>query len=387
MATRSGSAIWAGWAAPQTCRPLTVRRRKLPRPPCYLSTTTFPPCPGNCTSTSHKNGALPAAATEAETEGEVLLESPGHFRIYKCGKMDRLNEPTVSPAGLDEATGVTSRDVVLDADTGVSVRLYLPKLRQPSEKLPVLVYFHGGAFLIGSADDATYHSYVNSLAAAAGVLVVSADYRLAPEHPLPAAYDDCWAALQWAVAPSTQDEWISGHGDTARLFLAGDSAGANIVHEMLVRAAVNSHPRMEGVVLLHPWFSGSEAIEGEPPAVPMFNGMIWSYTCPGAVGGADDPRINPLAPGASSLELLACERMLVCAAEKCKHRSHTHTREYSEDSSFCVANTCNFSAFLLLLLFCYRRETRPLTARGNSHAEPQRSRHPTIQLVRGVDYF
>ncbi|KAM3275759.1 hypothetical protein ACQJBY_044246 [Aegilops geniculata] len=316
MATRSGSAIWAGWAAPQPCRPLTVRRRKLPRPPCYLSTTTFPPCPGVCTSTSHKNGALPAAATEAETEGEVLLESPGHFRIYKCGKMDRLNEPTVSPAGLDEATGVTSRDVVLDADTGVSVRLYLPKLREPSEKLPVLVYFHGGAFLIGSADDATYHSYVNSLAAAAGVLVVSADYRLAPEHPLPAAYDDCWAALQWAVAPSTQDEWISGHGDTARLFLAGDSAGANIVHEMLVRAAVNSHPRMEGAVLLHPWFSGSEAIEGEPPAVPMFNGMIWSYTCPGAVGGADDPRINPLAPGASSLELLACERMLVCAAEK-----------------------------------------------------------------------
>nr|BAJ85970.1 predicted protein [Hordeum vulgare subsp. vulgare] len=317
MATRSAAAVWAGsgWAAPQPCRPLTVRRRKLPRLPCYLS-TTFPPCPGICTSSSHKNRALPAAATEAETEDEVLLESPGHFRIYKCGKMDRLNEPTVSPAGLDEATGVTSRDVVLDADTGVSVRLYLPKLREPSEKLPVLVYFHGGAFLIGSADDATYHSYVNALSAAAGVLVVSADYRLAPEHPLPTAYDDCWAALQWTVAPSMQDEWIARHGDTARLFLAGDSAGANIVHEMLVRAAAASGPRMEGAVLLHPWFSGSEAIEGEPPAVPMFNGMIWSYTCPGAVGGADDPRINPLAPGASSLEKLACERMLVCAAEK-----------------------------------------------------------------------
>ncbi|KAI4990086.1 hypothetical protein ZWY2020_038449 [Hordeum vulgare] len=317
MATRSAAAVWAGsgWAAPQPCRPLTVRRRKLPRLPCYLS-TTFPPCPGICTSSSHKNRALPAAATEAETEDEVLLESPGHFRIYKCGKMDRLNEPTVSPAGLDEATGVTSRDVVLDADTGVSVRLYLPKLREPSEKLPVLVYFHGGAFLIGSADDATYHSYVNALSAAAGVLVVSADYRLAPEHPLPTAYDDCWAALQWTVAPSTQDEWIARHGDTARLFLAGDSAGANIVHEMLVRAAAASGPRMKGAVLLHPWFSGSEAIEGELPAVPMFNGMIWSYTCPGAVGGADDPRINPLAPGASSLEKLACERMLVCAAEK-----------------------------------------------------------------------
>lgn len=208
MATRSGAAVWAGCAPALPCRPPPVRRsNRLLQPPCYLS-TTFSPCPDSYTSIFHKNGALPAASTEAETQDEVLLESPGHFRIYKCGKMDRLNEPTVSPAGLDEATGVTSRDVVLDADTGVSVRLYLPKLRELSEKLPVLVYFHGGAFLIGSADDATYHSYVNSLAASARVLVVSADYRLAPEHPLPTAYDDCWAALQWAVAPSTQDEWI-----------------------------------------------------------------------------------------------------------------------------------------------------------------------------------
>ncbi|CAM0951711.1 unnamed protein product [Alopecurus aequalis] len=314
MAIRSGATI----CATQPCRrPAVDRRRRLPQLP-YLSATFSPQMQGTCVP--HKNGPLQAAATGAEVD-EVLLESPAHFRIYKSGRMDRLNEPAVKPAGLDAATGVTSRDVVLDAETGVSVRLYLPKLTDPSTELPVLVYFHGGAFLIGSADDAAYHSYVNALAAAAGVLVVSADYRLAPEHPLPAAYDDCWAALQWAVASSTQDEWISKHGDTARLFLAGDSAGANIVHEMLVRAAAAASddgggPRMEGAILLHPWFSGSEAIEGELPAVPVFNGMIWSYTCPGAVGGADDPRINPLAPGAPSLESLPCERMLVCAAEK-----------------------------------------------------------------------
>uniref|UniRef100_M8BZH2 Uncharacterized protein n=1 Tax=Aegilops tauschii TaxID=37682 RepID=M8BZH2_AEGTA len=231
MATRSGSAIWAGWAAPQTCRPLTVRRRKLPRPPCYLSTTTFPPCPGNCTSTSHKNGALPAAATEAETEGEVLLESPGHFRIYKCGKMDRLNEPTVSPAGLDEATGVTSRDVVLDADTGVSVRLYLPKLRQPSEKLPRERGDRGGA-----------------------------------------------------------------------------SGGAHVQRDDLV---------------VH---------------------------VPGGGGRRGRPEDQP-----------AGARRVVAGAASVREDAGVRGGEV--------------------------RETRPLTARGNSHAEPQRSRHPTIQLVRGVDYF
>ncbi|PNT64732.1 hypothetical protein BRADI_4g32300v3 [Brachypodium distachyon] len=326
MAIRSGANIWAGWAATQPYRRLAAHRRSLLQLP-YLSFRFSPQikCPGVWrsrarSSTSHDNGAPPVTATEPEAQDEVLLESPAQFRIYKSGKIDRLNERTLSPTGLDEATGVTSKDVVLDADTGVSVRLYLPMLKEPaaSTKLPVLVYFHGGAFLIGSAGDATYHSYVNALAAAAGVLVVSADYRLAPEHPLPAAYDDSWAALQWA-AVSAQDDWITQYGDTSRLFLAGDSAGANIVHDMLMRAASDNdggEPRIEGAILLHPWFSGSTAIEGEPPAAAMITGMLWSYACPGAVGGADDPRMNPLAPGAPALEKLGCVRMLVTAGLK-----------------------------------------------------------------------
>lgn len=245
---------------------------------------------------------------------EVVFEAPAHFRIYKSGKIDRLDRPPVLPAGVDEATGVTSKDVVLDADTGLSVRLYLPKLHEPSKKLPVLVYIHGGAFVIESADSSTYHNYVNALAAAAGVLAVSVDYRLAPEHPLPASYDDSWAALQWTV--SAQDDWIAEHGDTVRLFLAGDSAGANIAHEMLVRAASNNGPKIEGAILLHPWFGGCTAIEGETQATAAVTGMLWSYACPGAFGGADDPRMNPMAPGAPSLEKLGCERMLVCAGLK-----------------------------------------------------------------------
>uniref|UniRef100_A0ACD5XSW0 Uncharacterized protein n=1 Tax=Avena sativa TaxID=4498 RepID=A0ACD5XSW0_AVESA len=251
---------------------------------------------------------------DADAADTVVFEAPAHFRFYKSGKIERLNRPPILPAGVDEATGVTSKDVVLDANTGLSVRLYLPKLHQnTSKKLPVLVYFHGGSFLIGSADDATYHTYVNALAAAAGVLAVSVDYRLAPEHPLPAAYDDSWAALRWAA--SAQDGWIAEHGDLSRLFLAGDSAGANIVHDMLMRAASggDGSPRVEGAILLHPWFSGCAPIEGEPPAATVVTGMLWSYACPGAVGGADDPRMNPLAPGAPALEKLGGVRMLVTA--------------------------------------------------------------------------
>uniref|UniRef100_A0A0E0QSE9 Alpha/beta hydrolase fold-3 domain-containing protein n=2 Tax=Oryza TaxID=4527 RepID=A0A0E0QSE9_ORYRU len=259
-------------------------------------------------------GSIHQFAMASETEPDaVVFEAPAHFRIYKSGKMDRLHRPPCLPAGVDEATGVASKDVVIDAGTGLSVRLYLPKIQEPSKKLPVLVFFHGGGFLIESADSSTYHNYVNPLAAAAGVVVVSVDYRLAPEHPLPAAYDDSWAGLLWAA--SAQDGWLAEHGDVSRLFIAGDSAGGNIVHDMLLRAASNGGPRIEGALLLHPWFGGSTVLEGEPPAAAALTGMIWCYACPGASGGADDPRMNPLAPGAPALEKLACERMLVAAGQ------------------------------------------------------------------------
>ncbi|KAF8695147.1 hypothetical protein HU200_037758 [Digitaria exilis] len=246
---------------------------------------------------------------------EVDFESPGHFRIYKSGRVEHLDKPPVLPAGLDEATGVTSKDVVLDTQTGLSARLYLPKLEEPSKKLPVLVFFHGGGFMLESAASATYHTYVNPLAATAGVLAVSVCYRLAPRHPLPAAYEDSWAALRWAA--SAQDEWIAEHGDLGRLFLAGDSAGANIVHDMLLRASGNGgSPRVEGAVMLHPWFGGSKRIEGETEVAAEVTAVFWKYACPGAVGGVDDPRLNPLAPGAPALEKLGCARMLVCTGSK-----------------------------------------------------------------------
>lgn len=251
---------------------------------------------------------------------EVVIECDA-FRIYRSGKMDRLHVPARVPAGLDPATGVTSKDVVLDANTGLSVRLFLPSLgaRIPSsKKLPVLVFFHGGAFLIESAVSRLYHGYVASLTAAAGVLAVSVEYRLAPEHPVPAAYDDAWAALQWAA--SAQDEWLAGHGDTARLFLAGDSAGGNMVHNILIKLARFSHPvvapRIEGAILLHPWFGGSALVEGEDATKAKDMATVWEFACPGAADGADDPRFNPIAPGAPALERIGCDRLLVCAGEK-----------------------------------------------------------------------
>jgi acetyl esterase/lipase len=229
-----------------------------------------------------------------------------------------------TPAGFDADTGVTSKDVVIDAVTGVFVRLYLPPIQAATDddgktKLPILVFFHGGYFVVGSASCPKRHRNINDIVARARLIAVSVDYRLAPEHLLPAAYDDSWAALNWAL--SGADPWLSEHGDTGRVFLAGVSAGGNIAHNMTIAVGVRGldaavPARIEGTILLHPSFCGETRMEGEPEEFWESVKKRWSIIFPDAKGGLDDPRMNPMAAGAPSLTKLACERMLVCAASE-----------------------------------------------------------------------
>ncbi|XP_051188058.1 tuliposide A-converting enzyme b2, amyloplastic-like [Lolium perenne] len=260
---------------------------------------------------------------------EIVIDA-GCFRLYKDGHIDRLSGMDTVPAGFDADTGVTSKDVVIDAATGVSVRLYLPAVRTAESggdikataattKLPIVVDFHGGYFIVGSTGYPGHHRYMNSLAGNARVLAVSVDYRLAPEHPLPAAYDDSWAALSWAVSGAA-DPWLSEHGDLGRVFLAGGSAGGNIAHNMAITAGLTglraAQVRVEGVILLHPSFSGEVKLDTEAEEYRVSVEKRWAAIFPGAKGGLDDPRMNPLAAGAPSLRTLPCKRMLVCAASE-----------------------------------------------------------------------
>jgi len=254
----------------------------------------------------------------------VILDCP-FFRIYSDRRIDRLIGTTTVPPSFDGSTGVTSKDVVIDGDTGLYVRLYLPDTASRSDadskKLPVLVYFHGGGFVTQSAASPVYQRFLNSLAARAGLLVVSVNYRLAPEHPLPAGYEDSLRAFKWAVSGGG-DPWLSQHGDLGRLFLAGDSAGGNIVHNVAMMAAAEGEAgsaagaRIEGAVLLHAGFGGREPIDGETPEWAAFSEKLWAFAFPEATDGADDPRMNPLVAAAPSLRNLPCKRVLVCAAEQ-----------------------------------------------------------------------
>ncbi|KAH9617652.1 hypothetical protein KSS87_012245, partial [Heliosperma pusillum] len=79
----------------------------------------------------------------------------------------------VIPPSIDSLTGVESKDVVISTETGVSVRLYKPQSVTSNEKVPLLVYFHGGGFVVETASSILFHSYLNVLSSKAKIIVVS----------------------------------------------------------------------------------------------------------------------------------------------------------------------------------------------------------------------
>jgi acetyl esterase len=114
----------------------------------------------------------------------------------------------------------------------VPSRLYVPPLPAPDAAAPLLVYYHGGGWVIGDLD--MYDDLCRLLAAAAGCMVLSVGYRLAPEHPFPQPLEDAFAAFEWAVANA---ETLGV--DPKRIGVGGDSAGGNM-------AAVVSRMAVEG---------------------------------------------------------------------------------------------------------------------------------------------
>jgi acetyl esterase/lipase len=237
---------------------------------------------------------------------EVAHDFPPFFRVYKDGRVERLLGTETLPPTTDPLTGVHSKDVTISPETGLSARLFLPNTT-PDRKLPLLIYVHGGAFCVETPFSPLYHSYVSSVAAEANVVAVSIHYRRAPEHLLPIAYDDTLAAIQWAAAHRKGDgpeAWLNGHADFERVFLAGDSAGANIAHSMARRAGVDERLlglNILGMVIVHPFFGN-----GEP-------GKLMKYIYP-TMSGPDDPSFYP-APD-PKLRSLGCSRVLVVVAEK-----------------------------------------------------------------------
>ncbi len=157
-------------------------------------------------------------------------------RLYREGR--RVLAPDPLPVG-------ETQDLSAPGPHGaIPLRLYRPLGAEPGAALPVLVYFHGGGWVIGDID--THDGVCRHLAARSGCAVVSVDYRMGPEHRFPAAVDDCVVATAW-VGAQAQELGI----DAARVAVGGDSAGGNLAAVVCLAARDAAGPRIAGQLLLY----------------------------------------------------------------------------------------------------------------------------------------
>lgn len=198
--------------------------------------------------------------------------------------------------------GEPRRDVTVRAAAagGVPVRVYTPPGEAP---LPILIYFHGGGFVLGNLGE--FEPFCTFLAAGAGCVVVSVGYRLAPEAVFPAAVEDAWEAVRWAASNAE-----SLGADPARIAVAGDSAGGNLAAVVSLMARDAGGPRPSHQALICPWVDLSPEAD-RAASFHLFGDGLWLsaeslawYRENYLQGRSDgrDPRVSPLlAPDLSGL--------------------------------------------------------------------------------------
>ena len=156
----------------------------------------------------------------------------------------------------------------------IPLRIYWPRDAKPGELFAVLLWFHGGGFVIGNLD--THDSVCRMLAGQADAVVVSVDYRLAPEFKFPAAVEDCHAALRWLALHATEIG-----ADPKRIAVGGDSAGGNLATVVAILARNDGFPPLAFQLLVYP----CTAPEPETPSHRKFadgyvltrNAIVWFY--------------------------------------------------------------------------------------------------------------
>lgn len=228
----------------------------------------------------------PPTHTPNTKDMSIVAEAPGFLQVFADGSVKRFVPEIVHPSS-ESLNGYKFKDVNIDPSKPITGRIFLPDTPplETSIHLPVLVYFHGGGFCIGSTTWLGYHHFLGDFSVASQCIVISVDYRLAPENRLPNAYDDCYFSLEWLCYQVKCDPWLA-QADLHRVFLSGDSAGGNIAHQVGIRALRSKalDVKIKGLLLIHPYFgsekrSQNEMADGASGDVAM-NDMFWRLSIP-----------------------------------------------------------------------------------------------------------
>jgi acetyl esterase len=160
--------------------------------------------------------------------------APGQARADMRAQVRAVSGPVVAVAGVEDRHATGARHPV-------PVRIYTPPGAGP---FAGLVYFHGGGFVIGDLE--THDPLCRQIAVRTGSIVCAVDYRLAPEHPFPAAADDAFSAARWFVAHA-----VDLGAERDRLFVMGDSAGGTLA-TVTAGALRGQAPPLRGQILVYP---------------------------------------------------------------------------------------------------------------------------------------
>ncbi|CAM0907018.1 unnamed protein product [Alopecurus aequalis] len=207
-----------------------------------------------------------------------LSERPdGTVNRFLFSLADRQTSASLRP----DARGVRSADVAVDPPRNLWARVYVPPAADRAEAapLPVIVYFHGGGFVFLSPASTALDDMSRHFCRELGAVLASVNYRLAPEHRYPAAYEDGVDVLHYLGNTGIPADF-GVQIDLSCCFLVGDSAGGNIVHHVAQRFTssapppTGNHVCIVGIILLQPYFGGEERTESElrlEGVVPVVN--------------------------------------------------------------------------------------------------------------------
>jgi acetyl esterase len=219
-----------------------------------------------------------------------------------AGMPDLCDLPVDAARGLYRqilaAADVPPADVAVQEPRGqlgaspVRLRVYTP--HGAAGALPLIVYWHGGGYALGDLDG--YDNVCRQLCLDTGAIVASAAYRLAPEHPFPAAQEDAWAALQWVAEHARRFG-----GDPSRLAVAGDSAGAVLATVAAIQARDAGGPAIAFQALMYPPAAGGHeggytlrVEHADGPTLTLRTMEYFNRHCFGDQGRAPDWRGAPL---------------------------------------------------------------------------------------------